>query len=256
MPSLFDKDFSTKQLSGDFLKAYGSDPNVLGYYYDEETGQMHAKMKNGSIATYGANFKRYLATKDNPAPQPKPISEDEPVVTKTSTSSTTSIPPKVSPTPSTPYTYSPPPPPPPVKTAPIDTVLFNDDSVPIETMADLIFEDIGGQELINIVRNDTIIGQNIEYLPIKNITSINQQYDPNNILSLQNTSNKFFSNFVIPIDDKIPNIGTGPNNSFVYLDSSTGDLIIELVNLSSDNEIQVAFMTGGTIYEAEFNESW
>lgn len=147
------------------------------------------------------------------------------------------------------------PPPPPVKTAPIDTVLFNDDSVPIEIMTDLIFEDIGGQELINIVRNDTIIGQNLEYLPIKNITSINRQYDPNNILSLQNTSNKIFSNFVIPIDDKIPKIGNGPGNSFIYLDPDTGNLIIELINLSLDNEIQVAFMTGGTIYEAEFNES-
>ena len=30
----------------------------------------------------------------------------------------------------------------PVKTAPIDTVLFNDDSLSIEIMADLIFEDI------------------------------------------------------------------------------------------------------------------
>jgi len=61
------------------------------------------------------------------------------------------------------------PPPDPVKTAPIDTVLFNDDSMSIEIMADLIFEDIGGHELINIARNDIINGQQISYTPIKNL---------------------------------------------------------------------------------------
>jgi hypothetical protein len=36
----------------------------------------------------------------------------------------------------------------PVKTASIDTVLFDDETMPIDIMSDLIFEDIGGQELI------------------------------------------------------------------------------------------------------------
>ena len=73
----------------------------------------------------------------------------------------------------------------PVKTAPIDTVLFNDDSMSIEIMADLIFEDIGGHELINIARNDIINGQQISYTPIKNLGLIQQKYNPNNILGLQ-----------------------------------------------------------------------
>ena len=76
----------------------------------------------------------------------------------------------------------------PVKTAPIDTVLFNDDSLSIEIMADLIFEDIGGHELINIARNDIINGQQISYTPIKNLGLIQQKYNPNNILGLQATS--------------------------------------------------------------------
>jgi len=58
----------------------------------------------------------------------------------------------------------------PVLTAPIDTILYNDDSLPIEIMTDLIFENIGGQELINIARNDTVNGQTIIYQPIKNLT--------------------------------------------------------------------------------------
>ena len=34
----------------------------------------------------------------------------------------------------------------PTKTAPIDTVLFDDQSMSLEIMTDLIFEDIGGHE--------------------------------------------------------------------------------------------------------------
>jgi hypothetical protein len=142
----------------------------------------------------------------------------------------------------------------PVKTAPIDTVLFNDDEVPIEVMTDLIFEDIGGQELINIARNDIINGQQVSYQPIKNLSSIQQQYNPNNILSVQSTSDKYFANFPIKLENKIPEAGTGPNNVHVYLDSTTGNLVIEAVNVESDEQIEVEITVSGTIYEAEFGE--
>jgi len=166
--------------------------------------------------------------------------------------------PNPTPTPATPATIAPvvqAPPAPPVKTAPIDTVLFNDDQVPIEVMSDLIFEDIGGHELINIARNDIINGQDISYQPIKNLTSIQQQYNPNNILSVQSTSNKYFSNFAIKLENKIPNVGNGPFGSNVYLDPVDGSLIIEAVNLESDEQIEIEITLSGTIYEADLTGS-
>ena len=138
----------------------------------------------------------------------------------------------------------------PVLTAPIDTVLFNDDSVPVEIMTDLIFENIGGQELINIARNDTVNGQKIIYQPIKNLIKIQQQYNPNNIVSLQDTSDKYFQNFSIKIDEKVPNNPTGPNGSHVYIDPITGELIVEAVSLETDEQIEIEISIGGTIYEA------
>ena len=48
-----------------------------------------------------------------------------------------------------------------------DIILFNEDAVPVELMTDLIFENIGGQELINISRHDTVNGQTVIYQPIK-----------------------------------------------------------------------------------------
>jgi hypothetical protein len=144
--------------------------------------------------------------------------------------------------------------PPPVKTAPIDTVLFDDEGTPIEVMTDLIFENIGGHELINIARNDIVNGQQISYQPIKNLSSIQQQYNPNNILGLQSTSDKYFANFSIKLENKIPQPGTGPNGAHVYLDNNTGNMIIEAINLEVDEQIEVEITTSGTIYEAEFGE--
>ncbi len=141
-----------------------------------------------------------------------------------------------------------------VKTAPIDTILFDDNSVSIDRMFNLILEDIGGQELINIARNDIINGQQVSYQPIKNLSSIQQQYNYNNILGIQNTSDKYFSNFSIKLENKIPNNGNGPNGSNVYLEDLTGNLVIETVNIEPDEQIEVEITVSATIYEAEFGE--
>jgi hypothetical protein len=142
----------------------------------------------------------------------------------------------------------------PVKTATPDIVLFDDSALPIEVMTDLIFENIGGQELISITRSDIVNGQKISYQPIKNLSSIQQQYNPNNILGLQQTSDKFFAGFSIKLEDKIPEIGSGTDGENVYFDASTGDLIIEFINLNNDEQIETQITVNGTIYEANLGD--
>jgi hypothetical protein len=146
------------------------------------------------------------------------------------------------------------PPPPPAKTAPIDTVLFEDSGMSIEIMTDLIFEDIGGHELLSISRNDIINGQQISYSPIKNLGLVQQRYNPNNILGLQSTSDKYFANFVIKLEEKVPLEGSGLNGLNVYIEEETGDLIIETVNMNTDEQLEVQVAINGTIYEANFGE--
>ena len=180
--------------------------------------------------------------------------------TSSSTSFTTSTytQPNPTPTPATPATVAPVVqalPAPPVKTAPIDTVLFNDDDVLPELMEKLIFENIGGHELINIARNDIVNGQTISYQPIKNLSSLQQQYNPNNILRPQATSDTYFANFAIKLENKIPNIGNGPSGSNVYIDVLTGSLIVDVINIESDEQIEIEITLGGTIYEADLTGS-
>lgn len=142
-----------------------------------------------------------------------------------------------------------------VKIATPDLFIFKDEVVPIEIMTDLIFENIGGQELITISRNDIISGQSIYYQPIKNISHLYIQYNPQNILNLQDTSATFFKNYPIKFEKSIPTSGTGPNGEIVYLDPITGDLVINVINLESDEQVDVQILIdgkllNGTIYGA------
>lgn len=135
-----------------------------------------------------------------------------------------------------------------VKPASKDIVLFDDENTSIETMADLIFEDIGGNELLNISRFDMVISDNTEYQPIKNITYIKQAYGPNNLFSLQNTSDKIFGNFPIKLNNKVSTETTLDN---IYRDSETGGLVLEFINMSQDEEIEIQIASNGIIYEVD-----
>jgi hypothetical protein len=117
----------------------------------------------------------------------------------------------------------------------------------IDIMADLIFENIGGQELINISRNDIINGQDVLYSPIKNLQSLYLEYNPNNIIKLENTADTYFKNFPIRLENKIPTSGSGPNGEIVYIDDQTGDLIINIINLDSDEQVDVQILNSGEI---------
>ena len=63
-----------------------------------------------------------------------------------------------------------------IKVATPDILLFDESSVPVDIMTELIFEDIGGQEIITISRNDIINGQEVSYSLIGNLSKIQKQY--------------------------------------------------------------------------------
>ena len=79
------------------------------------------------------------------------------------------------------------------------------------------------------------------------------QYNPQNILNLQDTSVTIFKNFPIKIEKSLPAVGTGPGGKTVYLNDN-GDLVIEVVNLEPDEQIDIQILISGdrlngTIYE-------
>ena len=144
-----------------------------------------------------------------------------------------------------------------VKSASPDIVIFNDQEIEAnaEAMVDLLFENIGGQELLQIARYDTVNGQEVLYQPIKNLNIIQEEYNPNNILKLQKTSDRIFGNFPIKLEPTIPDESTIPTvTENVYLDSD-GNIVIELINLDGNEQVEVEITRNGTIYSIDLTDN-
>jgi hypothetical protein len=137
--------------------------------------------------------------------------------------------------------------PPPVKSAPIDAVIFQDESFAEEFLIDVLFEDVVGQELLTIARGETVNGQEVIYQPIKNLGLLQNIYNPNNILGLTDTSASFFASFSINLNEKIPNKADPITGKNYYVDESNGDIVIELVNIQDDEQVDIQLATSGTI---------
>lgn len=136
-----------------------------------------------------------------------------------------------------------------VKVAPSDIIVFDQDNVPSPIIADISFEDMFGQELISLLRSDTVNGQSFTYQPTKILSSLFVQYGIESLLSLQNTSEAYFNNFPIKLSDYLPDVGTGPNGESVYIDQETGNLIINVVNLPSDYRVEVEIVNSGNVLD-------
>jgi len=126
-----------------------------------------------------------------------------------------------------------------VKISTPDIILLVDSPVGAEILTDLIFQNIGGIEVINIARSDVINGQNVTYQPIKNITSLFSQYNPQNILALQGTDRDYFKNFAINLTDKLP------DSNYIDIDDN-GDLVITVANMLPSESVEVQ-----TVYKVE-----
>lgn len=132
-----------------------------------------------------------------------------------------------------------------IKIADPDIIIQNESETPVEVMSDLIFENIGGQELINISRNDLVNGQPVIYSPIKNLSAVSYQYNSNNIVNLSGTSKSYFNNFGITIENKIPDADPENNYYPIYIDEN-GNLVLELLNVEQNEVVEVQIITEGT----------
>jgi hypothetical protein len=131
-----------------------------------------------------------------------------------------------------------------------------------ELMTKLTLEKIGGQELINIARHDTVNGQNVIYQPIKNVSDVAIAYNPQNMISFPDSSDTYFKSFSIKLEAHIPQYVDGeasidmfdkPNN--VYYNPLTQSLVIESVGLKKDYDIEVQMLSSGKVFnDTIYNE--
>ena len=123
------------------------------------------------------------------------------------------------------------------KVAPSDIIQFDDSSIEIALITDLLFEDIGATELANISRSDLIDGQSVIYAPIKNLPTIRREFNPNNIVATAHDTD-YFSRFAIDLSLR---------GIYEPYFSNDGGLMIEIETVGDNEEIQVQILTNGTI---------
>lgn len=123
-------------------------------------------------------------------------------------------------------------------------VQYAPETLPQELIEDLLYEQVGGQELISIARHDTINGQDVSYSLIRNLSILNQNFNPNNILAGQTTYTLQFNQYALDIANKL--ISASP----IYLDDQK-NLVIELDSIGADEYLEAEISTNGTIYKLE-----
>lgn len=122
----------------------------------------------------------------------------------------------------------------------------------------IFFEQINGVALLSLTNSAKLDTGTISYQPIINMAETIRALNPKNIVALQDTSDKYFLNFPIKLETKIPNVGNGPNGINVYRndqggiivsDLTMGAIIIETINLGPRENIQIETLQSGTIYK-------
>lgn len=127
------------------------------------------------------------------------------------------------------------------KPADPDIVLVSPEALPVDIQAQLVLQAIGGTELIQIVRNDSVNGQSIAYKPISNLDSFASQFSPTSITGYAPNLKGHKSSFSIQIDSSV-NLSES-NSGPVYIAKDTQQKIgieINLENITDQDIVQVS----------------
>jgi hypothetical protein len=195
------------------------------------------------IAQHQAEIRRVQNSAPSPAPAPQPSYSAPSYSAPAAYIAPTSTPAAPEPTPpswiTTPVIEDPKG----VKQADPDIVIFNTESISPEFLVEVNYEDLSGMELINISRSDLINGINVAYSPIKNLSALRRRYNPNNIISMPESSSSFFARFGIDL------VLRGIRKPFF---DEEGNLVIEIDDVKNDELIDIEISQSGTINEVEF----
>lgn len=128
------------------------------------------------------------------------------------------------------------------------------DSIPESVMEYLLFEQVGGQELLSISRSDTLDGTNPSYSIISNLVDLKFQYAPSNIISLPNSLPDIFKKYSIVLENYVPEVsvaqGDSPN---AYIDEDLANsLVLEFKNIQPNQQIELQIMGSGESAEIDF----
>jgi hypothetical protein len=106
-----------------------------------------------------------------------------------------------------------------------------------------LFEDLSLFELMELGRSDSVLGLNITYQPIKNLSDIYFTYSPKKILALSGT-------FGDSDESSALKLGQYSVDGAMSIDPLTGDLLVAVDNVKDGFVVQVEIVSGGEIQDS------
>jgi hypothetical protein len=129
-----------------------------------------------------------------------------------------------------------------VKAATPDLIQITEEGMAIEVITELLFEDIGGTEILNISRHDLINGIDVKYQQISNLAKIESTFGGSSLINMQNSIEQIFNRFALKRYQYVPTSSEDPSglNNHLYVDLD-GNINIELSNLEDNMQIEIEF---------------
>lgn len=127
----------------------------------------------------------------------------------------------------------------------------------------LLFRQIGGTELITLVRNDTISSEDLLYSVISDVNKTKVNFDPSLLLTNKASYQSLFNSFQIKLTEKIPEENLFELNDPDYIPDSSlltnaywdgESLIIEVNNLRDTELLEIEIESDGKIYRVREND--
>lgn len=131
-----------------------------------------------------------------------------------------------------------------VKVATPDLIIFDPNSTSADTMADLIFENIGGEELLEISRSDLINSANVVFPRIKNVVRVVPPSSLDQMGGYSDTADDDTNNYPLALSSYVP-LYIEP----VEIDQDSGSIIINTVNVTPDLQIEVQFVANAKLFD-------
>jgi hypothetical protein len=130
-----------------------------------------------------------------------------------------------------------------IRQADPDVVQYDNTTVPAEIMTDLIYTAVGGIEFSNVARHDTVDGKDVSYSLVKNLSLLDEIYDPSKVLTLSRTIVEGQPRYSISLADKII------DEELMFTMDENGNLIITLQNLSEEEYVEVEIASSGKVQD-------
>lgn len=128
-----------------------------------------------------------------------------------------------------------------VKVASTDLLLVTNNSLPVDTIADLIFDDIGGQEIINLSRTDLISGVNNSYQIVSDSLQLKNGYNSKNLIPMPGQSDFFFKSQGIDLYGHLPTSYIDLNDDFVIKETT---VVVSGVSVIQKRYVEIVTVVG------------